>query len=758
MQINIKPIAIFLGLNRLVSYLLFGLPVLAMGLNARGQEVVGLQDVRLSDMGPAGSILYSGREPAIAYNSNDNEYLVVWRGDDNTGGLVLGEFEIYALRLDAATGLALGAPFRISDMGNDGDSTFGAAKPAVAYNSQNNRYLVVWQGDDNTALLVEGELEIFGQLIGGSAGFQIGADFRISNMGTDGDDTLDAFAPAIIYNSTNQEFLVAWFGCDDTLPLVNAEGEIFVQRLDGTTGAELGVNDFRISDMGPNGDPLYDAINPAIAYDSLNNQYLVVWQGDDNSGLLVEGEFEIFGQLLNAVDATELGSDFRISDMGPDASTAYRAVDPGVVFNPGSGEYLVVWSGDDNSAPLVDGEFEIFGQRIAGSTGGEIGTNDFRISSMGPDGLTNFRATKPFPVYDNSLDQYWVAWSGDDNTGTLVDNEFEIFVQIVNAAAGAEVDTPVLRVSNMGPDGNAAYQAFSPSPLAYNSANGELFAVWRADDDTSPLVDGEFEVFGRRIATTRKLLMSEVVFNQAGAGYIEIYNPGVESVSLENYYLTDANAPGAGQLYYNIVAGTNAGGGSASDFHARFPANAIIAAGEYQTVAMSGTQEFPLGEIPTYELYEDGAADSIPDMIEAFPGSINNQGGLRREGESLVLYFWDGLSDLVIDIDYIVWGDREGAVNKSGASIDGPDADVALTPYQDDVPLGLQEAVLIPALSSAIFRLDFSEGNQTNTDSGNGIGNRDETSENFTQTWAPTSRITPNAPAENAVRSWIGYK
>src|SRR5262249_42230661 len=28
-------------------------------------------------------------------------------------------------------------------------------------------------------------------------------------------------------------------------------------------------------------------------------------------------------------------------------------------------EYLVVWQGDDNTAPLVEGEFEIFGQRFA---------------------------------------------------------------------------------------------------------------------------------------------------------------------------------------------------------------------------------------------------------------------------------------------------------------------------------------------------------------------------------------------------------
>jgi hypothetical protein len=53
-----------------------------------------------------------------------------------------------------------------------------------------------------------------------------------------------------------------------------------------TIDPEVGTNDFRISDMGGTGNTSYNATYPAVAYNSTNNEYLVVWYGDDNTGLL----------------------------------------------------------------------------------------------------------------------------------------------------------------------------------------------------------------------------------------------------------------------------------------------------------------------------------------------------------------------------------------------------------------------------------------------------------------------------------------
>ncbi len=211
---------------------------------------------------------------------------------------------------------------------------------------------------------MDDEFEIFGQRIDAATGAEIGAnDVRLSDLGPNGEVNFDAFDPAIAYNSLDNEYLVAWSGDDDTAPLVQNEFEIFGQRIDAATGAEIGANDFRLSDLGPDGSTNFEAFDPALAYNGLDNQYLVVWAGN----VAVDGEVEVFGQRIDAVTGAEIGvNDFRISDMGPNGNVNFAAFDPKVVYNSAPNEYLVVWRGDDDTAPLVDNESEIFGQQFIG--------------------------------------------------------------------------------------------------------------------------------------------------------------------------------------------------------------------------------------------------------------------------------------------------------------------------------------------------------------------------------------------------------
>ncbi|MDQ1349464.1 MAG: large repetitive protein, partial [Acidobacteriota bacterium] len=127
---------------------------------------------------------------------------------------------------------------------------------------------------------------------------------------------------------------------------------------------EIGSNDVRISDMGPDGDAAYDALNPAVAYNNIDNNYLVVWEGDDTPGDLVEGEMEIFGQIVGATGSQVGYSDVRISHTGPDGNTAYRARNPAVAFNTVYNQFLVAWEADNPEAGLADNEFEIWGQVV----------------------------------------------------------------------------------------------------------------------------------------------------------------------------------------------------------------------------------------------------------------------------------------------------------------------------------------------------------------------------------------------------------
>ncbi|MDH3253495.1 MAG: lamin tail domain-containing protein, partial [Acidobacteriota bacterium] len=254
------------------------------------------------------------------------------------------------------------------------------------------------------------------------------------------------------------------------------------------------------------------------------------------------------------------------------------------------------------------------------------------------------------------------------------------------------------------------------------------------------------------------LLLSEFVVTPTGGEFIEIYNPTAAGVDLSNLYVTDATFAGGGTYYYNIVTGSNAGGGGFGDFHARFPDGASIGPSEFQTVALAGSDGFiaEYGVDPTYELFEDGvAADGVADMREALPGSINNQGGLTNGGEIVVLYAWDGVSDLVADVDYAVWGDKDEAVDKTGVAIDGVDIDDTPSSYLADTSVAAQDVVApgAHAFGNSFQRVDFAEGVEVQT-GGNGVTGSDETSEDLSVTWfefLPTPGAGPPPPAS----SWV---
>ena len=134
-------------------------------------------------------------------------------------------------------------------------------------------------------------------------------------------------------------------------------------------------------------------------------------------------------------------------------------------------------------------------------------------------------------------------------------------------------------------------------------------------------------------------------------------------------------------------------------------------------------------------------------MGEAVPGSVNSQGGLSNGGEVVVLLSWDGTSDLVVDHDYVVWGDKAEAIDKSGVAIDGPDSGTDTSTYLNDTPIAVQEIVGDGASAHADGdswqRADLLEGSETET-GGNGVSGHDETSENLSETWGETAG-TPGA-------------
>ena len=370
--------------------------------------------IRISYMGGTGATAFDGFAPAIAWNSNSNEYLVVWSGDDDTGNLINSENEIFGQRL-SNTGQELGADdFRISTLGPTGNGAFDAFDVDVAFNSTNSLYLVAWSGDST-----DGEDEIQGQLVAAN-GALTGSMLTISNQGPSGNTSYDAEQPAIAYNATDNEFMVIWWG-DTQVP---GEEECYARRLAGATGAPLD-SARAISDMGPNGDVNYDATTGDVAWNSDLNQYLVVWDADDSSGVTISGENEIFGQLLDNA-GQEIGpNDFVISSLGTNLDGASDGFDPQVVYSPNCQEYIVTYEGDNINGSTVDGEVDCFIARIA-PNGTPTGI-DSAVTNAGVIGSGTWDTGNPAIAFSTVSNTYLIVNHGEHNAGMLADGENEIW-------------------------------------------------------------------------------------------------------------------------------------------------------------------------------------------------------------------------------------------------------------------------------------------------------------------------------------------
>jgi hypothetical protein len=442
-------------------------------------------DFVLSSMGPYTDPNYDALYPAVAHNSTNNQYLVVWSGTDD----VIGEYEIWGQRVNASNGAQIGADLQISFMGPADDPDYDAQDPDVVYNPASDEYLVVWSADHYG----DGHFEIWGRRVAAD-GTLLGSMVRVSVMGDGTDANYDAVNPAVTYNSTNNQYLVVWEGDHNAGSLVNNELEIWAKRL-SATAEWIDSDNRRMSDMGGTGNADYDARDPDVAYNSTDNQYLIVWEGDDDS--LVDDEFEIWGQRVNATLGGEGANDFRISDMGGSGNPALDALDPAVAYNPANNQYLVVWEGDDYT---VD-EFDIYGQRLT-ATGGGTGSNDFVLSNPGSGSNANYDAVNPAVAYDPYNSQYLVVWQ-DDELGVA---EFEIFGQRINAATGAAVGVDT-RLSDMGPEGDSRYIAQTPAVTFSSVANNQYLVVWSGDNST----DGEFEIWAQRFTGGYKVHLPLVV-------------------------------------------------------------------------------------------------------------------------------------------------------------------------------------------------------------------------------------------------------
>ncbi len=442
---------------------------------------LGEDDFRISETNTDGDEQFDAFDPDVAYNSTDDEYLVVWHANDDTGDLAADKSNIYGKIIDA-NGDEIVAQFRISiAAGPDNDGTYDTFSPKAVYNPTNNEYLVIWAADDDTSPLTDDKFEVFGQILNADGEALVSPEFRISHTSPD-DDSAYAVSSNhhdLAYDATNNNYLVVWSGDTDVGDLEDGEFEIWGQLL-ADDGTQIS-GDFRISDMGTDGDITLAATDPQVAYGNAGDNYVVVWRGEED----VDSETEIWGQVLTA-DGSDVGDDFRISTTADDGDTEYDALMPGICYNSHDDQYLVIWAADDNSGTLVDEEFEIFGKLF--DADGAAADDQFRITNFGSDGSGIF-TLRPVVACNNIDNQFLVAFEG--NLDVLKPNEIQ--VQRLDNTGTAIGDA--VQISSTNADDIQDEE--SVPAIAYNGTLNQYLVVWYGDETTEGLASAEYEIWGQ---------------------------------------------------------------------------------------------------------------------------------------------------------------------------------------------------------------------------------------------------------------------
>lgn len=248
--------------------------------------------------------------PAVAYNSKHDEYLVVWENDRGATR------DIYARRV-ASDGTVKSWFSVVSD------ANWWNWLPDVAYSPAQDEYLIVY-----TYNYTATDYDIYARRVnwnGSSMSPEIPVD-------TDGDKD---WYPAVAYNSTNNEYLVVyenyWAG---------GLRDIAAQRVKASDGSLLSWRNIATA-------PGTVRRLPDVAYNTTRNEYLIAYtyQHPTNGDIYAKVASHHLGTLSSEIHIVPNTFD-----------------QDGVALAAGPNEYLAVW--EDGPSPT---HRTIYGRRVTGT-------------------------------------------------------------------------------------------------------------------------------------------------------------------------------------------------------------------------------------------------------------------------------------------------------------------------------------------------------------------------------------------------------
>ncbi len=332
-------------------------------------------------------------------------------------------------------GTAYGNEFLISE------GEYSKNNPSVAYDRANQRFLVVWSEYTSAT-----SYDIYGQLVNAN-GTLSGSNFAISSANQ------GQYYPQVAYDAANQRFLVVW---ED---LRSADYDIYGQLVN--TNGSLYNGNFIISDAAN-----FQMI-PTLAYDNSNQRFLVVWADTRGSS-----DYDIYGQLVNT-NGTLSGNNFVISDED------FDQLRPSVAFDSVNQRFIAVWE-DSRS----DETYDIYGQYV--NANGTLSGANLAISEASYDQLT------PVVAYNFNYANFLVAYetriTGEINQSdialTLIGpacTGYTLNVSKSGSGSGTVTSSPI--GIDCGADCSQEYGSGLAITLTATAATGSTFAGWSGDAD-----------------------------------------------------------------------------------------------------------------------------------------------------------------------------------------------------------------------------------------------------------------------------------
>lgn len=390
------------------------------------------------------------------------------------------------------------------------DSPYDQNRSAIAYGSQRKEYLVVWEDHDWSGLSF-----IYGRRVS-TNGALVGNPFMIAGWEA-GQSPRHRQAPDVAYNHTNDEFLVVYeYVWSDT------DHDVYARRVN--SGGTLIGGEFAI------GTAINFEGNPAVAYNSANKEYLVVWEYRAGSGEFTHND--IYGRRV-AANGTPLFTSFAIANGSLDESA------PALAY--GGGVYLMVWQ--DKQAGT--GEYDIYGRRL-GNNGSLIGSK-IAISTWQYDQL------KPRLAFNTVMNEFLVAWE-DHHWGW--GNDWDIYGQRVNPNG-------TLNGGNFGISWEGSNHRENPD-VAYDPTADKYLVAWEYEFSV-----GDHDVHCRQVGSDgtpeTTMVISSLYSHEKGpvvaadnvGSYLIVWederNVTTQGIDLYYWLMSSDGGTGSNRLYLPII-------------------------------------------------------------------------------------------------------------------------------------------------------------------------------------------------------------